>query len=135
MSGLAIHLPYYATGLRADQLSDALDELTPKLLRLGALEVRVYRSKDDAYKFLQVIVVAGKPDWTLLWNSEAFIDFRTISTALYQKPLAYVMHEVVSAGTGAGVTDPLAVDPYEVPQQNEAAASAPVAESSPGLSA
>ncbi len=75
MPGLAYHLPYYATGLRADQLAEAFDELTPELLRLGALEVRVYRSKEDAYRFLQVIQVEDKDAWTRIWNGEAFVRF------------------------------------------------------------
>ncbi|MDX8152803.1 hypothetical protein SK069_14475 [Patulibacter brassicae] len=126
---LAIHLPYYATGLRADQLGEALEGLTADLLRHGAHDVRLYRSKEDAYRFRQVIVVASKADWTRIWNSEFFIDFRTTKIALYQKPLAYEMYEVISSG--------LAPDPetQDAPVQNEGTASAPVVGSSPGLSA
>ncbi len=112
MSGLAYHLPYYATGLRADQLAEALDELTPELLRLGALEVRVYRSKEDAYRFFQVIQVEDKDAWTKIWNGEAFIRFRTVCGPWYQKPLAYAPQQVVSHGVAAGVTDVFADDPF-----------------------
>jgi hypothetical protein len=134
MSGLAIHLPFYATGLQADNLAAALEELTPKLLRLeGVLEVRVYRSKDDAYKFQQVIHITSKKQWEAIWNSRAFIDFRTVSTKLFQKPLAYVLHETLSQGRTAGLEDLFADDPFAKPVQGEASASSPVAAGSPGL--
>ncbi|MCK9250964.1 MAG: hypothetical protein M0P31_18535 [Solirubrobacteraceae bacterium] len=115
MSAVAVHIPYYATALRHDKLADALADLTPELLRLGALEVRVFRAQDDAYKFRQVLLLADKADWTRIWNSEAFITFRTVTMAWYQKPLAYEMFETISQGTGAGVVDVFADDPFATP--------------------
>lgn len=122
MSGLAYHLPYYATGLRADQLAEALDELTPELLRLGALEVRVYRSKEDAYRFFQVIQVEDKETWTRIWNGTAFVRFRTVCGPWFQKPLAYAPYETISQSVASGVTDVFAADPFAQP----VAADAPV---------
>ncbi|EHN11381.1 hypothetical protein PAI11_17410 [Patulibacter medicamentivorans] len=121
---IAIHLPYYATSLRHDQLAEALEALTPELLRLGALEVRVDRSKDDAYRFRQVIHVASKADWPRIWNSEPFVAFRTTKISWYQKPLAYEMYETISAGTAPGVVDVLAEDPYASPADAVVAGSA-----------
>ncbi|MFA4927405.1 MAG: hypothetical protein WC558_02730 [Patulibacter sp.] len=115
MPGLAYNLPYYATGLRADQLAEALDELTPELLRLGALEVRLYRSNEDAYKFFQVIHVADKVAWTKIWNGEAFVRFRTVCSPWYQKPLAYAPQQLISRGVAPGVTDVFADDPFATP--------------------
>lgn len=112
MSGLAYHLPYYATGLRADQLAEALDELTPELLRLGALEVRVYRSKEDSYRFLQVIHAENKDAWARIWNGTAFVRFRTVCGPWFQKPLAYAPMQAISHGMAPGVTDLFASDPY-----------------------
>lgn len=112
MSGLAYHLPYYATGLRADQLAEAFVELTPELLRLGALDVRVYRSKEDSYKFLQVIQVEDKDAWAKIWNGAAFVRFRTVCGPWYQKPLAYAPMQVITHGTAPGVTDLFGDDPY-----------------------
>lgn len=112
MSGLAYHLPYYATGLRADQLAEAFVELTPELLRLGALDVRVYRSKEDSYKFLQVIQVEDKDTWARIWNGEAFVRFRTVCGPWFQKPLAYQPMQAISTGTAPGVSNVFADDPY-----------------------
>jgi len=130
---LAIHLPYYATGLRADQLAEALDALTVELLREGALDVRVYRSKEDAYRFRQVIVVPSKGDWARIWNSEPFVAFRTTRISWYQKPLAYELYETISSGTAPGA-DADAAGAADAPAQNEASASDPIAASSPGQS-
>lgn len=115
MPGLAYHLPYYATGLRADQLAEALDELTPELLRLGALEVRVYRSKEDAYRFFQVIQVEDKDAWARIWNGTAFVRFRTICGPWFQKPMAYAPYETISQAVASGVTDVFAKDPFAQP--------------------
>lgn len=112
MPGLAYNLPYYATGLRADQLAEALVELTPELLRLGALEVRVQRSTEDPYRFLQVIQVADKDAWAKIWNGQAFVRFRTVCGPWYQKPLAYAPQQMISQATAPGVTDLFAADPY-----------------------
>ncbi len=115
MPALAYSLPYYANGLRADQLSEALVELTPELLRLGALDVRVYRSKEDPYRFLQVIQVESKDAWTKIWNGEPFVRFRTVCGSWYQKPLAYAPQEAISHGIASGVTDVFAADPFAQP--------------------
>ncbi|MBF6619998.1 MAG: hypothetical protein ITG02_07180 [Patulibacter sp.] len=112
MPGLAYNLPYYATGLRADQLAEALVELTPELLRLGALEVRVQRSVEDPYRFLQVIQVTDKDAWARIWNGAAFVRFRTVCGPWYQKPLAYAPQRMISQATAPGVTDLFAADPY-----------------------
>lgn len=112
MPGLAYQLPYYATGLRADQLAEAFVELTPELLRLGALDVRVYRSTEDSYRFLQVIQVEDKDAWARIWNGTAFVRFRTVCGPWFQKPLAYAPQQTISHGVAPGVTDVFADDPY-----------------------
>ncbi|MGE4427548.1 MAG: hypothetical protein AB7G37_13945 [Solirubrobacteraceae bacterium] len=114
MSAVAVHIPYYATALRHEKLADALAELNPKLLRLGAVEVRVYRAHDDAYKFRQVLHLADKKDWARIWNSEEFVTFRTVTMAWYQKPLAYEMFSTLAQGTAPGVNDVFAEDPFAV---------------------
>ncbi|WP_320669608.1 hypothetical protein [Patulibacter defluvii] len=132
---LAVHLPYYATGLRHDQLAEALEALTPELLRVGALEVRVDRSKEDAYRFRQVIHVADKATWAKVWNSEPFVAFRTTKIAWYQKPLAYELYEPLTTGTAAGVSDVRGEAPADAPVAGEASASPPLVGSSAGQSA
>lgn len=112
MTTTAYEIPFYATGLQGDALAAALQDLTPKLLHLGALEVRIIRSREDAYKFRLSIAMADKRAWTVLWNSEEFIRFRTVHSNLYQKPLAYESNVCIAHGRGAGVVDPYGNEPF-----------------------
>lgn len=112
MTTIAYELPFYANGLQADNLAEALQELTPVLLRLGALEVRVLRSKEDAYKFRVSIAIPDARTWEVLWNSEELIEFRTIKSKLYQKPLAYEKNVCIAHGRGPAVVDPWADEPF-----------------------
>ena len=53
MAGV-VHIPWYATGFRGDELEAALAEIAPVALRYGARSYAVYRYRDDRYKFLQM---------------------------------------------------------------------------------
>ena len=53
MAGV-VHIPWYATVFRGDRFEVALEEIAPLALRYGATEYAIYRSRDDAYKFLQL---------------------------------------------------------------------------------
>ena len=53
MAGV-VHIPWYATLFRGDRFEGALEEIAPLALRYGATEYAIYRSRDDAYKFLQL---------------------------------------------------------------------------------
>jgi hypothetical protein len=112
MSVIAYELPFYGNGLRADDLAAALQELTPQVLRLGALEARVVRSREDAYKFRMSILVPDKVTWQRLWNSKELIAFRTIHSNLYQKPLNYEINIPIAHGRAPGVLDPYADEPF-----------------------
>ena len=79
MAGV-VHVPWYATGLRHDQLAAALAEIAPVSLRYGARSYAVYRSRDDLYKFLQM--------------AEA----RAAASGLYQVPVLPQWLRVVDAG-------------------------------------
>ena len=52
-------IPWYATGLRADGLAAAVNEIAPVALRYGASSYAVYRSRDDLYKFQQLAALPG----------------------------------------------------------------------------
>jgi hypothetical protein len=112
MTTIAYEIPFYATGLQADNLAEKLQELTPVLLRLGCLEVRVIRSREDAYRFRLSLAVADQVSWTKIWNSEELNHFRTVHSKLYQKPLAYEKNVCIAHGRGAGVTDPYGDEPF-----------------------
>ena len=54
MSGV-VHVPWYATGFRGDQLQAELERVSALSVRYGATHYTVYRGRDDRYKFLQVL--------------------------------------------------------------------------------
>ena len=72
MAGV-VHIPWYATVFRGDRLEAALREIAPLALRYGATEYGVYRSRDDAYKFLQWRTFESKLDWERYWTAPEFI--------------------------------------------------------------
>jgi len=98
MAGV-VHVPWYATGLRHDQLADALAGIAPIALRYGARSYAVYRSNDDRYKFLQTAEFEHKRDWERYWNGPEFIDFRVLTSSWYQVPVLYVWHDRIASGT------------------------------------
>jgi hypothetical protein len=95
-----VHLPWYATGFRSDELAEELDRISKISLRYGASRHIVYRSRDDRYKFLQVIEFDDKLDWERYWLGPEMIDFRTNCQSWYQVPIVYVWHDVVVEGSG-----------------------------------
>jgi hypothetical protein len=119
MTTTAYEIPFYATGLRGDDLAAALQELTPQMLRLGALEVRVIRSREDGYRFRLSVAVPDKTTWERMWNSEELIRFRTIHSNLYQKPLAYESNFAIAHGRAPGVKDPYGDEPFGSPVASE----------------
>ena len=71
MAGV-VHIPWYATLFRGDKFEAALQEIAPVALRYGATEYGVYRSRDDAYKFLQLATFEDKADFERYWYGEEF---------------------------------------------------------------
>jgi hypothetical protein len=100
MAGV-VHIPWYATLFRGDQLEGALEEISAIAMRYGATEYAVYRSRDDAYKFLQLATFESKTDFERYWNGEEFSIWRGDYSGFYTVPVLYVWHDlVVRAGTG-----------------------------------
>ncbi len=62
-----VHIPWYATVFRGDKLEAALELIAPLALRYGASDYRVYRSRDDRYKFLQMATFEDKLDFERYW--------------------------------------------------------------------
>jgi hypothetical protein len=98
MAAGSVHIPWYATLFRGDQLEAALGEIAPVALRYGATNYHVYRSRDDRYKFLHAVDFSSKPDWERYWNGPEFIDWRAQYTSWYQVPVLYVWNDVVAHG-------------------------------------
>jgi hypothetical protein len=94
----AVHIPWYATGFRADAMAAALAEISPLALRYGAASHHVYRSRDDRYKFLQVAAFPDKADFERYWYGPEFSRWRTIHSSHYQVPVVYVWHDLVVEG-------------------------------------
>ena len=94
----SVHIPWYATGLRADALADALAEIAPVAARYGASAYAVYRYREDRYKFLQVATFEDKLDWERYWFGPEFERFRALRQGWYQVPVVYGWSDVVVEG-------------------------------------
>jgi len=99
-----VHLPFYATGFRADDLEAALQQLAPISLRYGARRYEVFRSRDDRYKFLLSLEFDSKGDWDAFWFGEQFTEMRAACNGWYQVPLLYAWQDLVAVG---GLRDPV----------------------------
>jgi len=101
MAGKAVHVPWYATGFRGDQLQAALEDIAAVSLRYGASGYTVFRGYDDRYKFLQVAEFVSddaKDNWNRYWNGPEFTRFRTVTSGWWQVPILYSWHELATSG-------------------------------------
>ena len=98
MAAGCVHIPWYATGLRGDQLGKALADIAPMALRYGATSYNVFRYRDDRYKFLQTATFEDKLDWERYWGGPDFERFRVMCSSWYQVPVVYAWTDVVTAG-------------------------------------
>lgn len=95
MARFAVLIPFYATGLRGDDLEGLLRETVGHAGRFGATRSAVYRSREDPYGFQVLLHFEDKSDWTRYWHSEEFVEMRTRGGSWFQKPLQYDMHDIV----------------------------------------
>ena len=96
--GGVVHIPWYATGFRHNAFAEALAAFAPIVMRYGATDYSVYRSRDDRYKFLQMATFESKLDWERFWEGEDAIAFRVNHQGWYQIPLLYAWHDRISHG-------------------------------------
>ena len=106
MAGGVVHLPFYATGFRGDDLQFALELIAPMSTNYGATRYEVFRSRDDRYKFLLSVDFERKRDWDRFWFGPEFTEMRAACSGWYQVPLLYVWNDRVADGT---VREPSAV--------------------------
>ena len=99
MAAGVVHIPWYATLFRSDAFAEALNEFAPTAVRYGATDYRVYRSRDDAYKLLQLASFESKVDFERYWYGEEFTYFRTDVAGWYQVPILYTWNDVVITGS------------------------------------
>jgi len=97
MAAGSVHVPWYATGFRADKLEAGLAEIAPLALRYGA-SYAVYRYRDDRYKFLQVATFRSHDDWEAYWYGPEFSRFRELHSSFYQVPVLYQWADIAAEG-------------------------------------
>ena len=93
--GGVVHIPWYATVLRGDDLQAALEQIAPVAMRYGASEYAVYRSREDRYKLLQLATFEDKLGFERYWYGEQFSDWRATHSGRFQVPVVYAWHDLV----------------------------------------
>lgn len=97
-----VFINWYSTVFRGDRFERAVAEIAPVALRYGATEYRVYRGRDDLYKFIQMATFESKVDWERYWYSEEFTDWRADYSSWYQVPVVPQWNDLITVG---GVED------------------------------
>jgi hypothetical protein len=95
MAGV-VHIPWYATLFRGDTLADGIAEVAAVSIRYGATQYAVHRSRDDAYRILQMVWFESKTDWERYWDGPEMVAFRARCSGRYQVPVLYVWHDEVA---------------------------------------
>jgi hypothetical protein len=103
MAGTVI-VPWYATGFRADDFEQALNEAAAMALRYGATSYAVYRSKDDRYRFQQLAHFEQHLDWERYWDGPEMVDFRSRHSSWYQVPVLYGWWDLTAGASIEGET-------------------------------
>ncbi len=106
MAAGVVHIPWYATVFRGDKLERALREIAPVALRYGATQYRVYRWRDDRYRFIQFASFERELDWERYWYGQEFQDWRADYSSWYQVPVVPAWSDLVVVGG----LDPVAAD-------------------------
>jgi hypothetical protein len=96
-----VHIPWYATGFRGDELEAALAEIAPVALRFGASHYDVFRMRDDKYRFLQTATFEDPLDFDRYWYGERFAAWRAVNSSHYQVPVLYGWADRLCEGSAA----------------------------------
>ncbi len=96
MAGV-VHIPWYATVFRGDKLAAAVADAAAASLRYGATQYRVHRSRDDAYRILQMVWFESRLDWERYWDGPEMLALRSGHSGKYQVPVLYVWNDEVAA--------------------------------------
>jgi hypothetical protein len=100
MSGV-VHIPWYATGFRGDQLEAELVRVSAIATRYGATSYAVHRNRDDRYKLLQMLGFDEHSDFDRFWYGPEMNDFRTYCAGWFQIPILYSWADIVTEGRRA----------------------------------
>ncbi|HWK27317.1 MAG TPA: hypothetical protein VNS09_12190 [Solirubrobacter sp.] len=93
-----VQIPWYATLWRGDRLAAALEEIAPVATRYGATDYRIYRNRDDMYKFMHLVTFEDKADFEAYWYGPEFVNWRTIYSSWYQVPVLYSWNDMIISG-------------------------------------
>ncbi|MBV9803629.1 MAG: hypothetical protein JO130_10580 [Solirubrobacterales bacterium] len=93
-----VHIQWYATVLRHEAFAAEVAYVAPLALRYGATQYAVHRSRDDAYKIIQMSWFETKQDWYRYWDGLEMIEFRARNAGHYQIPITYVWNDELTAG-------------------------------------
>jgi hypothetical protein len=96
MAGV-VHIPWYATVFRGDKLAAAVTEVAAASLRYGATQYRVHRSRDDAYRILQMVWFETRLEWERYWDGPEMRSLRANHGSQYQVPVVYVWNDELAA--------------------------------------
>ena len=97
MAGV-VQIPWYATVFRGDKFEQAISIIAPVAMHYGASDYRVYRSRDDRYKFTQMATFEDKLDWERYWYGREFSAWRADYASWYQVPVVYTWTDLVISG-------------------------------------
>ncbi|MGD0981782.1 MAG: hypothetical protein ABR946_09925 [Solirubrobacteraceae bacterium] len=97
MAGV-VHIPWYATGFRGEELQAELVRVSALATRYNATSYAVYRLRDDRYKFLQLLGFDEHADFDRYWYGPEMIDFRTYAQGWFQVPVLYSWSDLVTEG-------------------------------------
>ena len=97
MAGV-VNIPWYSTVFRGDKFELALCEIAPIATRYGATEYRVYRNRDDQYKFTHLIAFNDKMDFEAYWYGPEFNQWRANYSSWYQIPILYTWNDLIIEG-------------------------------------
>jgi hypothetical protein len=96
--GGVVHIQWYATVLRQEQLASEISLAAEIALRYGATQFSVQRSRDDRYKITEMVWFESKRDWYRYWDGPEMIEFRRRNSGHYQIPVTYVWYDELTFG-------------------------------------
>ncbi len=115
MAGV-VWVPWYATAWRDNSFADEVSRIAPLVLRYGATQYSVHRSRDDRYKITQMAWFESKEDWYRYWDGPEMIEFRARLAGHFTIPVIYVWNdEVVAGALGPEVPNLPAPEPEPAP--------------------
>ena len=103
--GGVIEISWMANPFRGDDFELIWTPAAEAVLRYGATQWVLLRSKEDHLKFTQYAAFASKLDFDRYWQSDEIAQVRARLAGFFQLPVLPVWHEAVGSGTLAALTN------------------------------